>query len=59
MIEEKCCNCGKTGEEVKLHRCQICFKHYCDDHAVPTSGVSFCSAGCGAYFFFVDPDQDD
>ncbi len=58
-MKEECCHCGKTRKEVTLRKCQICFKYFCDDHAVPTSGVYFCSAGCGQYYFFVDPEHDD
>ncbi len=58
-MDAKCRHCGKSNDEVPLHKCQICFKYFCDEHAVPTSGVSFCSAGCGEYYFFVDPDQED
>ena len=57
-MEQKCRYCEKTSEQIALNKCQICFKHYCDEHAVKTSGVSFCSAGCGHYFFHVDPDQE-
>jgi hypothetical protein len=58
-MDEKCRHCEKTAPEVTLHKCQICFKFFCDDDAVQTSGVSFCSAGCGEYFFFIDPDHED
>ena len=58
-MKEECCHCGKIRKQVTLHKCQICFKYFCDEHAVPTSGVSFCSAGCGEYYFFVDPDEED
>ncbi len=58
-MDQECRNCGKTSDEVPLHKCQICFKHFCDEHAVRTSGVSFCSAGCGEYFFVVDPDEEE
>ncbi len=58
-MEEKCRHCGKTSDEVPLNKCQICFKHFCDQHAVQKSGIPFCSAGCGHYFFFDDPDEVD
>ncbi len=58
-MKEECRHCGKTREQVTLHKCQICFKYFCDDHAESTRGVSFCSPGCGQYFFFVDPEEDD
>ncbi len=58
-MKEECRQCGKARNEVMLYKCQICFKYFCDDHAVQTSGISFCSAGCGEYYFFVDPDQED
>ena len=58
MVQE-CCHCKKTDGDVVLHKCPICFKHFCDDHAARTSGVSFCSGGCGDYFFHAEPDKGD
>ncbi len=58
-MKEECRHCGKTRDEITLRKCQICFKYFCDEHAVPTSGVSFCSSGCGQYYFYVDPEDDE
>ena len=52
-----CHKCEKDEKQVKLERCRICFKHFCDEHSQQKSGVSFCSRGCAEFFFFVDPDE--
>lgn len=48
----ECVTCRKTESEVGLHKCPICFKHYCDEHAYTMSGRAFCSQFCAEYFFF-------
>ena len=57
MMTLECHKCRRTEEEVRLRKCPICFKHYCDDDATLTSGVMFCSKGCGEYFFHAEPDD--
>ena len=57
MTTTECNQCKKTDAEVRLRKCSICFKHYCEDHAYYRSGVSFCSSGCAEYFFFSEPDD--
>lgn len=59
MTEHVCCECRKSEREVTLSICRVCHKYFCDDHAVQRSGASFCSLGCGQYFFSVDPDEVD
>ncbi len=56
-MEYECHKCKRTEKEVRLRKCPICFKYYCDDDAVERSGVWFCSTGCGEYFFFAEPDD--
>ena len=56
-MELKCHKCEKSDEEIRLHKCPICFKHYCEEHSAHRSGVQFCSKGCGEYFFFAEPDD--
>jgi hypothetical protein len=52
-----CHQCHKTDEEARLRKCPICHKHYCEDHCYEMSGMTFCSQGCGEYFFYGDPDE--
>ncbi|HKQ62037.1 MAG TPA: hypothetical protein VJS92_12160 [Candidatus Polarisedimenticolaceae bacterium] len=56
-MDAKCFNCGKSGDEVRLQKCAICFKYFCDEHAYSMHGRAFCSAGCGDYFFFAEPED--
>lgn len=58
-MEVECRHCGKTDPDVQLRLCRVCHKHYCDDHAVERSGVSFCSSGCSIYFFHADHEDED
>jgi hypothetical protein len=56
MISE--CNvCHKSESDTRLHKCPICHKYFCEDHAHHRSGLWFCSSGCAEYFFFSDPDE--
>ncbi len=52
MSSVECVTCSKTADQVPLHRCAICFKHYCDEHGYSMSGRRFCSQFCAEYFFF-------
>jgi len=49
--------CELTGDDTKLHKCPVCFKHVCDEHAASRSGRKFCSDACAEYFFFGDPED--
>jgi hypothetical protein len=54
-----CCHvCEKNDAEIKLMKCPICFKHFCDEHAYLWSGRPFCSNGCAEYFYFGDEDSE-
>jgi hypothetical protein len=57
MMQTECYMCKKTDDQVRLHKCPICFKHYCEEHAVRRSGMWFCSEGCAEYFFHGEPDD--
>lgn len=59
MDKIECCECQKTEAETLLVRCRICRNHFCEEHAVQKSGVSFCSLGCAQYFFHMEPDDED
>jgi hypothetical protein len=58
-MSTECYECKKTddAEDVRLQKCPICHKHFCEDHAYHRSGLRFCSSGCAEYFFFSDPDD--
>ena len=57
MPEEIVCRaCQKTEAETHLHKCPICFKYVCGDHAFNYSGRVFCDKHCADYFFFADED---
>jgi len=53
----ECVHCKKSETEVTLYKCEICFRHYCDDHGYLMSGRKFCSQYCAEYFFHSDPDE--
>jgi hypothetical protein len=61
--DNRCFECkrkaGPTEDEevVRLERCVICFRWYCEDHVAIQSGRKFCSLRCGEYFFFADPED--
>jgi len=57
MQDQKCMQCELTGDDTKLHKCPVCFKHVCDEHAASRSGRKFCSDACAEYFFFGDPED--
>jgi hypothetical protein len=54
-MEVECHQCGK--KDVRLYKCPICHKHFCDDHTYLWSGRPFCSSGCAEYFFFGDEED--
>jgi hypothetical protein len=59
MDDNRCCECQKTMDEARLHKCPVCFKYSCDEHAASLSGRMFCSKGCADYFFFADEGDDE
>ena len=56
-MEVRCLKCGKDIDQVRLHKCPICFKYVCEDHVYRMSGREFCSNGCAQYFFFGDEED--
>jgi len=59
MIEPECFRCRKTEKEMALQKCKVCRNFACEDHEVVKSGVSFCSLGCGEYFFHAEPEDEE
>jgi hypothetical protein len=59
LSETICHECGKVDTETRLHKCPICFKHFCDEHTHLWSGRPFCSSGCAEYFYFGEEDEED
>lgn len=51
-----CVVCKKSENETQLHKCPICFKRVCNEHAFHYSGRIFCDKHCADYFFFNDED---
>ncbi len=56
-MEVRCRHCGSPAEDRQLHKCPVCFAHFCEEHATVMSGRRFCSRGCADYFFFEDPEE--
>jgi hypothetical protein len=56
--KKQCAICKKSGEEIKLQKCSICFKPFCEECAFTMSGRQFCGHFCAEYFFFAQPDED-
>lgn len=54
---EHCVRCDKPDTEVRLSKCPICFKKYCEECRYHFSGRDFCSQFCAEYFFFADPED--
>lgn len=57
MDKTQCFECNKSDDEVRLHKCPMCFKYFCEEHGRRMSGVLFCSRGCAEYFFFSEADE--
>ena len=51
-----CLTCKRPESETQLHKCPICFKYVCGEHAFNYSGRIFCDKHCADYFFFADED---
>ena len=49
--------CGTTEEDLRTHKCSVCYKQYCEQCAVSMSGRPFCSRFCAEYFFFGGEDD--
>jgi len=50
--EESCSRCSAKGARVKLRKCPICFKMFCETCQVSQGGRLFCSSHCAHYFFW-------
>ena len=57
MDENSCHKCEAEKPGLKVQKCSIYHKYFCEDHTFTMSGVEFCSRGCGEYFFFGDPED--
>ena len=57
MADHECVQCKKTEDETSLHKCPICFKYFCGEHAYLMSGRTFCSQPCAEFFFFSETDE--
>ncbi len=54
----ECVVCQKSDqEEIRLHKCPICFKWACDNCAVKAFGRLFCTKKCSDQFFFGDDEE--
>jgi hypothetical protein len=56
-MKEQCHECGKEATSVRLRKCPVCHKHFCEEHAHSRGGLWFCSKGCSEYFYFGDADE--
>ena len=56
-MSESCHECDMGDDVVRLRKCPICHKHFCEEHSHQRSGLWFCSKGCSEYFFFSEPDD--
>ena len=53
----ECVNCKVSDEEIRYHKCPICFKWACDNCTIRDFGRNFCSRKCSHKFFFGDDDE--
>ena len=52
-----CVSCSGNEQDVRLHKCQICFKWSCENCGTARYGRMFCSEKCAKSFFFGDEDD--
>jgi len=52
-----CVTCGGSDQDLRLHKCQICFKWTCEKCGVARYGRMFESEKCANAFFFGDDDD--
>ena len=57
MAEMVCTTCGGSDLNLRLEKCQICFKWTCEACGTPQYGRMFCSKKCADAFFFGDDDD--
>ncbi|MEW5806189.1 MAG: hypothetical protein AB1756_02395 [Acidobacteriota bacterium] len=55
---EECAKCKKQEDQVRLQKCAICHKLFCDGCSYRMSGRLFCSQYCAEFFFFGKEDED-
>jgi len=55
---DTCHACDKNSDLATLHKCPVCFKLVCEEHAHLYQGRPFCSRGCATYHFFPDEDEE-
>ena len=58
LFTRECLVCKKNEEEIILHKCPVCFRYFCVDHAFTAVGRQFCSQRCARYMFSPDEDED-
>lgn len=54
----ECIACQVSDQDVRLHKCPICFKWVCDNCAVRSYGRAFCQRKCADQFFWGDEDDE-
>ena len=54
----ECLACQLSDQDVRLHKCPICFKWVCENCAVRSYGRAFCQRKCADQFFWGD-DEDE
>ena len=57
MAENVCITCGGSDQNLRLEKCQICFKWTCQACGTAQYGRTFCSKKCADAFFFGDDDE--
>ena len=55
-MQFQCRTCERSEDDVRLSKCPVCHKGFCDEHSYSMSGRRFCSRGCALHFFF---DEDE
>ena len=56
QLQMQCRTCERSEDEIRISKCSVCHKGFCDEHAYSLNGRQFCSRGCGEYFFFEGED---
>jgi len=54
----ECVACKVSDQDVRLHKCPICFKWVCENCAIRSYGRAFCMRKCADQFFWGD-DEDE
>ena len=53
----ECLACQVSDQDVRLHKCPICFKWSCENCSTHAFGRHFCSKKCSDEFFYGDDDE--